>query len=337
MRLDTARDEFLADKRTATKRQRPASPETLRSYKGRVTSFIEWVGVTTGKGKATTLHMTAELARRYLAHRSSLNRSQHTLSLDSTALREFAAWGAEPERRYWRWEDVAKIPAIGKPETLPRPYSDPERDAIMNLELSLPERVLRGLLYFSGLRRQEAASVRIQDVIPPAHLGDGTALPGRLHIWGKGAKERTNPIHDDLWATIRDYLATLPTKTPLDRTLLAKADGSPWTGKMVQRHVRAWGKAAGVSTPKSHRMRHTFASNLYDATEDVGLVQKFMGHASPATTMIYAKLSDRRKAAAIKRLPSFLPLSATPGLDSPATAPEAPETPSSPNESEAPR
>jgi integrase/recombinase XerD len=265
--------------------------------------FIDWLAGT--KAIHSTLKFNAELVKEYLEHRSGvLNRSANTLFLDSGAHREFAAWGVE--FRYWRHEDVKGIPRRDKPKTLPRPYHAAERDRLMALPLAAAQdRVLRGLLYFAGLRESEARSVRLRDITPPHVLPDGTKIRGGMHIWGKGAKERAVPIHEALWTILEAHLLALPPKTPLDRTVLAKADGKPWSSGMVQDRVRAWGKAAGVSVPKAHRYRHAFATDLLDSGADLRTVQDLLGHASPATTAIYTHLSSERKSAAVGRLPGF--------------------------------
>jgi site-specific recombinase XerD len=47
-----------------------------------------------------------------------------------------------------------------------------------------------------------------------------------------------------------------------------------------------------VMTP--HSLRHAFATKMLDATGDLAVVQDMLGHSSPATTRIYAKVSSKR-------------------------------------------
>src|SRR5688500_1542350 len=163
----------------------------------------------------------------------------------------------------------------------------------MELPVSLQERVLRGLLYYAGLRQSEARGLRLRDITPPHMLPDGTKLPGGMHIWGKGSQERVVPIHGALWDLLVEYLRTVPKDTHPSRTVLVKHDGKPWPSYMVQRRVRGWGKAAKVSTPKSHRFRHAFATDLLESDTDLRTIQLLLGHASLATTQIYTFVSDK--------------------------------------------
>lgn len=335
MLMETARDEFLAYKRSGSNERRPCSPTTLRTYRQSLRSFTQWMSQSL-RGAATTSKFTTEVARAYLDHRTALGLSGHTLNTDSTVLREFARWGSK--RRHWHGSDVDDIPQLGKPKTLPRPYHAHERDALMALPLEPADRVLRALLYFAGLRSSEVVALRLQDITPPHDLPTGQVIPGRLYVWGKGAKERPVWIHAGLWRELDAYLATVPPGTKKDRTLLVQdgkaksrsCPGSPWTGAMVRLHMQAWAKKAGVANPKPHRMRHSFATDLIEAGGDVFTVQKLLGHARTETTAIYAEVSERRKAETIAMLPDFphaVPTLLTDLPQSPAALTEGAENP----------
>ncbi len=55
-----------------------------------------------------------------------------------------------------------------------------------------------------------------------------------------------------------------------------------------------------------HKMRSTCATNLYDATGDIYLVQEQLGHANIANTRRYAKVSTERKMMATKALDNLI-------------------------------
>ena len=52
----------------------------------------------------------------------------------------------------------------------------------------------------------------------------------------------------------------------------------------------------------AHNLRHTYATNLYQVSRDLRFVQEQCGHASPATTAIYARYSDDAAALAVTAL-----------------------------------
>ena len=44
-----------------------------------------------------------------------------------------------------------------------------------------------------------------------------------------------------------------------------------------------------------HTLRHTFATHLYEATNDLYLTQRSLGHETPTMTQRYAKMTDKRR------------------------------------------
>lgn len=294
MILTTAVTHFLQLKSSSTKRRRPASQGTLLSYKAHLSGFIKWV-MLNHHGREGVNLFTAELAARYLDFRHGQNLSPHTISLDSVALREFATWGAK--LRLWPREIVDDIPQVLKPQTMPRPYDTAERDRILALVLPLEDRVLRGLLYYCGLRRAEITGLRVNDIETPHAEGDGTEFLGKIHVLGKGGKRRVVSIYAGFWPVLKAYLQTRASDRA-DSPLLVR-DGAPWGEQMIPRRVQAWGKAANVDKPKAHRFRHSFATRVYEATSDLRLVQDLLGHSSPSTTAIYTKVVDRRRDAGV--------------------------------------
>lgn len=61
--------------------------------------------------------------------------------------------------------------------------------------------------------------------------------------------------------------------------------------KTLWRWVRDMGELAGVRV-HPHKLRHTFATILLEATGDLQLVQQAMGHANVSTTTRYTMRTD---------------------------------------------
>ena len=63
---------------------------------------------------------------------------------------------------------------------------------------------------------------------------------------------------------------------------------------------------AGVRHRKPHMMRHTFATDVLDATEgDLYAVQQLLGHSSTKVTEVYLHSSRTRTEAAVKALGKY--------------------------------
>jgi site-specific recombinase XerD len=152
-------------------------------------------------------------------------------------------------------------------------------------------------LQSSGVRVGELVDLRRK------HL-DASSRSAR--VVGKGDKERLVAFSNEAWAAIRAYLeerrdgesgrplGELPVfcrhdKRAGDRRL-------PLSTRSVQYIVHRLAEQAGIAerfhmTP--HKLRHFFATRLLRETGDLAMTQDFLGHASPATTRIYAQPSKK--------------------------------------------
>jgi hypothetical protein len=67
------------------------------------------------------------------------------------------------------------IPHVKRPKYLPRPFASDERERLTALELPPAERLLRGLLYYTG----PAGHADLRDPPPRHHDRPGAARYGR--------------------------------------------------------------------------------------------------------------------------------------------------------------
>ncbi|MFN8825943.1 MAG: tyrosine-type recombinase/integrase [Planctomycetota bacterium] len=67
----------------------------------------------------------------------------------------------------------------------------------------------------------------------------------------------------------------------------------------VQRRIAGWLRSAGITGRSAHAFRHTFACRVYSATGDLQVTQAALGHASIASTVVYAKVDKSRVRAAV--------------------------------------
>jgi len=73
--------------------------------------------------------------------------------------------------------------------------------------------------------------------------------------------------------------------------------------RQVQINFARWQEAAGFERHYNfHTLRHTAITNVYRATKDLFLAQRFARHASPMTTVAYTHPSDEELYAKIGQL-----------------------------------
>jgi integrase/recombinase XerC len=75
--------------------------------------------------------------------------------------------------------------------------------------------------------------------------------------------------------------------------------------RRIQFVFREWQVAAGFETVYPfHALRHTAITNVYRATKDLYLTQRFARHSSPLTTTVYTHASDEELYSAIRGIRS---------------------------------
>jgi len=152
----------------------------------------------------------------------------------------------------------------------------------------------------SGMRVGELVTLKRDDL-------DYRARSAR--VTGKGDKQRLVFFDDAAWSAIQNYLKAradgakgralyeLPLFARHDRR--ASTNVLPMTTDSVRLVFNALARAAGIDivmTP--HSLRHAFATRVLEVTGDLAVVQDMLGHSSPATTRIYAKVSSKKMRAA---------------------------------------
>jgi integrase/recombinase XerD len=127
------------------------------------------------------------------------------------------------------------------------------KKTVMHSVLGLRDQVIFELMNDAGLRENEVAELRLDDL----HLDEGY-----IHVLGKGDKHRKVRIGSGLKKTIESWLDRKPAS--VEGTLI-----TDWCGRAICR-VQVWkrfkmiAKAAGVDA-RPHDMRHTYMYRFMDA------------------------------------------------------------------------
>jgi site-specific recombinase XerD len=148
----------------------------------------------------------------------------------------------------------------------------------------------------SGMRVGELVTLKRDDLDYRNHSA---------RVTGKGDKQRIVYFDDQAWNAIQAYLKArndgargralyqLPLFARHDRR--ASQQVLPLTTDSVRLVFNQLARAAEIEiTLTPHSLRHAFATKVLEATGDLAVVQDMLGHASPATTRIYAKVSNKK-------------------------------------------
>ena len=158
------------------------------------------------------------------------------------------------------------------------------------------DRAILAVLYATGIRASEAASLKAVDM---------NARLGVVRVFGKGGKERIVPVAQRAVDLVEHYTSGPRSDVSADST--AAALFLSRTGKALRREdiydiVRKYVARAAVSAGVSpHTFRHCFATQLLSHGADLRSVQEMLGHADIATTQVYTHVDASRLKAIHKR------------------------------------
>jgi integrase/recombinase XerD len=269
------------------------SPQTIKTYNTEITLFISFARGEVGKGLGD---LTAEDISLY---------REHLLETYATAT---AAKKLAVLRRFLIFTYMAGATTVN-PESLrffaksPRVRQDPAYNVLTEEELSrmlnaarasnYRDYVMLAVMAGCGLREAEVVGLRIGDF---REAGEDQIL---IRILGKGDKVRNVPMSPDLWRlvqryvllTARSFTSHPDSRKPLFSSRVGKE--KPLTTRSVQNIVKKYVRAAGITKAISpHSIRHTVGTNMAVNEAPLLVIQQFLGHSDPKTTMRYIRRAE---------------------------------------------
>jgi integrase/recombinase XerD len=269
------------------------SPQTRKTYNTELTLFILFLEDEMGKGLGD---LTAEDISLYREHLIGAYAA-------ATAAKKLAVL-----RRFLIFTYMAGVTTVN-PESLrffaksPRVRQDPAYNVLTEDELSRMLNVARASNYRDyvmlavmagcGLREVEVVGLRIGD------FRQAASDQVLLRVLGKGDKVRNVPLSPDLWRLIqrfvllteRSFNSHPDSRKPLFTSRVGK--DKPLTTRSVQNIVKKYVRAAGITKAISpHSIRHTVGTNMALNEAPLLVIQQYLGHSDPKTTLRYIRRAE---------------------------------------------
>jgi len=191
------------------------------------------------------------------------------------------------------------------PHLSPPTLTQAEQEAILRAtRRNLRDHIIYSLALGTGLRLAEIVGLNVGDVYTPE-----CRQKNRVRLRPEIAKNgRAGDVFlpDALLAKFRKFWRHKATRReglrPED-PLLCSQSRTRISPRRVQFAFRTWQVKAGFDRLYPfHALKHTAVTNVYRASRDLYLAQRFARHVSPLTTTIYTHPSDQELWASVRRL-----------------------------------
>ena len=257
----------------ASKKLDGLSIETLKNYRYNLIIFADYLR------KPFAAIETMDL-RMFLGARCK-DMKQSSVNGQISILKSFFGWLADEE--YIPKNPAKKLKQTKQPKRVRKPLTEEEVELLRQACETDRQKSLVEFLISTGCRLDEVFKVNKDDI---------NWHEMSLFVIGKGNKERKVYFSTKAKILLKKYLLTrednnealfVTSKRPYNR--LGK--------RSIQREFKKIANMAGIEKSiHPHLFRHSFATYKINSGMPMPIIQHLMGHESPATTQIYAQLSE---------------------------------------------
>ena len=251
------------------------SPLTLDGYKRDLNILAKCI-------KKRTEDITTADLRNHLGTFSHLKMS--SLGRKLTVFKSFFGWLTSED--YLMRDPSKKLKTPKKEKRLPKALSIEELEILRESCTTNRQRAFLEILYATGCRLSEIQQLNRNDIDYHAKS---------CKVIGKGDKEREVYFSYKAMYHLQKYLDSRTDENDALMVSERKPHGR-LSKRSIQREITLLAQQAGLEKRVSpHTLRHTFATLTLNNGADITAVQALLGHSNPATTQIYAQLTQEKK------------------------------------------
>jgi integrase/recombinase XerC len=267
------------------------SVNTVKGYVSDIREFSDFLSKRDGSIQAITL----DDLRDWLFELTQRGLAKSSIARKSASIRSFTAWQfatgkaeTDPGLRLRTPKVGRSLPKVVSHESLATIFDMLSAKAVADNPIGLRDKAIVELLYATGARVSEIASLSLDDIDSSRHL---------LRVMGKGSKQRSVPYGLPAADALEQWISVgrpqlLNEKSRGDLFLNSK--GSRVGVRQIYSVVADLLAATPGGSAGPHSLRHSAATHLLDGGADLRAVQELLGHASLGTTQIYTHVSIER-------------------------------------------
>ena len=269
------------------------APATVVNYLADLRAFLRWCEETDG-ARCTPFSLDEQDIQAYCTFLEEIKgNTPATINRRIQTLRKFydlAIAAGQTHANPAEGVSLLREPASGRSRSLSA--DDVERLLIAvrrgSSRWATRDWVIIQMLLGAGLKLSELTELRLDDV-------DLEADEPCLHIRGTGGDpERTVPLEPEVREALETYLPTRKS-APGVSNVCVNRDGNPLSTRSIQRLLRHYGRAAGLSGLTTQALRYVYARKVYEQSGDLKTVASLLGHRHLATTIRYLRPSSESR------------------------------------------
>ncbi|MXN89151.1 tyrosine recombinase XerC [Pasteurella canis] len=262
--------------------ERQVSPHTLSNYQRQLNRIVEMLlenGITGWQS------VSASVVRFILAQSKKEGLHERSLALRLSALRKFLSYLVQQGELSVNPATGISAPKQGR--YLPKNIDAEQVQKLLSNDSKEPidirDRAMLELLYSSGLRLSELQGLNLTSI---------NTRVREVRVIGKGNKERIVPFGRYAAHALQQWLKVRLLFNPKDEALFVSQLGNRLTHRSIQKRLEVWGIKQGLNSHLNpHKLRHSFATHMLEASSDLRAVQELLGHSNLSTTQIYTHLN----------------------------------------------
>lgn len=262
--------------------ERQLSPHTLANYQRQLSAIV---ALLQQQDIQHWQQVTPSVVRFVLAASKKSGLQEKSLALRLSALRQFL--GYLVVQGALKVNPAQSISAPKQPKHLPKNMAQEQISKLLDNQSQEPidvrDRAMLELMYSSGLRLSELQGLDLN------HLNMRNK---EVRVLGKGSKERILPFGHHATHALQAWLKVRLLFNPKDQALFVSSQGNRMSHRSIQKRMEIWGIRQGLDAHLNpHKLRHSFATHMLEASSDLRAVQELLGHSNLATTQIYTHLN----------------------------------------------